>query len=99
MKTDSRVFFADYIQRCVIERGPMTYPSLVDAIKAWDETMEKFETKQLDENQNYEYEMFIDDKNTAFEMNSWIPISTDRIKDISRIEEYIQKGLIRKINK
>jgi hypothetical protein len=39
---DNRVMFADYIQRCVIERGAMTYPSLQDAIKVWDETTERF---------------------------------------------------------
>lgn len=39
---DNRLMFADYIQRCVIERGQMTYPSLQDAIKAWDETTERF---------------------------------------------------------
>ena len=45
---------------------------------------------------NYEYEMLIDDEGTPFEINSWIPITTDRIKDPSRIDEYIAKGLIRK---
>jgi hypothetical protein len=45
----------------------------------------------------YEYEMLIDDEGTPFEINSWIPIATDRIKDKSRIDEYISKGLIRKI--
>lgn len=45
---------------------------------------------------DYEYEMFISDKGTPFEINSWIPIATDRIKDPSRINEYIEKGLIRK---
>ena len=45
---------------------------------------------------DYEYEMLIDDEGTPFEINSWIPIATDRIKDISRIDEYIAKGLIRK---
>jgi len=45
---------------------------------------------------DYEYEMLIDDEGTPFEINSWIPIATDRIKDPSRIDEYITKGLIRK---
>ena len=45
---------------------------------------------------DYEYEMFIDDEGTPFEINSWIPIATDRIKDPRRIDEYIAKGLIRK---
>ena len=45
---------------------------------------------------DYEYEMLIDDEGTPFEIYSWIPIATDRIKDISKIDEYIAKGLIRK---
>jgi len=45
---------------------------------------------------DYEYEMLIDDEGTPFEINSWIPIATDRIKDPSRIDEYIAKGLLRK---
>ena len=45
---------------------------------------------------DYEYEMLIDDEGTPFEINSWIPIATDRIKDSNRIGEYIAKGLIRK---
>jgi len=45
---------------------------------------------------DYEYEMLIDDEGTPFEINSWILIATDRIKDLSRIDEYIDKGLIRK---
>ena len=46
---------------------------------------------------DYEYEMFIDDKGTPFEINTWVPIATNKIKDISKIDEYIKKGLIRKI--
>ncbi len=45
---------------------------------------------------DYEYEMLIDNEEGPFEINSWIPIATNRIKDPSRIEEYIKKGLIRK---
>jgi len=48
-------------------------------------------------NVSFEYEMFINDKGTPFEMNTWIPISNDRIKDVSRIDEYIENGLLRKI--
>ena len=42
------------------------------------------------------YEILIDDdENTPFQMNTWIPISFDSIKDPSRIEEYIERGLLR----
>ncbi len=46
----------------------------------------------------YKYEIFIDNENSPFEVNSWIPISLDRIKDVDRIPEYIRKGLLREIN-
>jgi len=64
--------------------------------------VDTYESEQLNKHivsgslPDFEYEMLIDDKGTPFEINSWIPISTDRIKDVSRINEYIQKGLIRK---
>jgi hypothetical protein len=48
---------------------------------------------------DYEYEMFIDDEGTPFEINSWIPIATDRTKDPSRIDNYIERGLLRKVIK
>ncbi len=46
---------------------------------------------------DYEYEMFIDDEGSQFEINTWIPIANERIKDKSRIDEYIEKGILRKI--
>lgn len=45
----------------------------------------------------YQYEVLIDDEGTPFEVNSWIPIAYDRIKDPSRIDEYIENGRLRKI--
>jgi hypothetical protein len=42
----------------------------------------------------YEYEMFIDDKGSPFEINTWIPVATDRIKDIDKA---LESGLVRKI--
>lgn len=47
----------------------------------------------------YIYEVLIDDEGTPFEVNSWIPIATNRIKDPSRIDEYIESGRLRKIQK
>jgi hypothetical protein len=40
-----RIFFADYIQRCVLDLGAMTYPSLQDAIEAWDSSNNRFSAK------------------------------------------------------
>ena len=47
--SDERILFADYIQRCVIDRGAMGNRSLQDAIKAWDEMSEKFGKPQSQE--------------------------------------------------
>lgn len=42
------------------------------------------------------YEILIDDEEgTPFQTNTWIPIDTNMIKDPSRIEEYIERGLLR----
>lgn len=57
-----------------------------------------FEISRAKEDE-YIYEVLIDDEGTPFEVNSWIPIATDRIKDPSRIEEYIESGRLRKIKK
>lgn len=46
----------------------------------------------------YEYEMFFDDDG-PISIHGWYPISTDRIKHPEKIEEYIAKGLLRKIEK
>lgn len=76
----------------------ITEESYLEAKKIID----TYESEQLNKHivsgslTDFEYEMLIDDEGTPFEINSWIPISTDRIKDIRRIDEYIQKGLIRK---
>jgi hypothetical protein len=42
----------------------------------------------------YPYEILITDEGTPFEINSWIPITMERIKDPDRIDEYITEGLI-----
>ena len=47
---------------------------------------------------NYEYEMFFDDDG-PISIHGWYPISTDRIKHPEKIEEYIAKGLLRRIEK
>ena len=46
---------------------------------------------------DYEYEIFIDDKGSPFEINDWIPIANEMIKDITKIDEYIKKGLLRRM--
>lgn len=47
--------------------------------------------------EEFEYEMFIDHENTPFEMNTWIPIASDKINKPENIEKYIKDGLLRKI--
>lgn len=46
----------------------------------------------------YEFEMFFKSETTdVVKIDGWYPIATDRIKHPDRIEEYIDKGLIRRI--
>ena len=46
----------------------------------------------------YEYEIWMSSEPDDFvKMDGWFPISTDRIKNHARIEEYIRSGLLRKI--
>lgn len=48
----------------------------------------------------YEYEMFIEAaEKTPFTENTWIPISTDRIKNPNNIDEYIKRGILRKVER
>lgn len=47
---------------------------------------------------SFEYEMFFKSEPTDFcKIDGWYPIATGRIKNPERIEEYIKKGLLRKI--
>ena len=56
-----------------------------------------FEISRTEE--EFVYEVLIDDEGTPFEVGSWIPIATDRIKDPSKIDKYIENGVLRKIQK
>lgn len=46
-----------------------------------------------------EYEVLMESENTPFEPGTWMPISTDAIKNPEKIPEYIKKGILRKIQK
>ncbi len=47
---------------------------------------------------NYEYEMFFSSNpNDMIKIDGWIPIQTDKIDKDDKIQEYIDIGLIRKI--
>ncbi|WP_066311281.1 MULTISPECIES: hypothetical protein [Aquimarina] len=47
---------------------------------------------------NYEYEMFFSSNpNDMIKIDGWIPIETDKIGKSDRISEYIEIGLIRKV--
>lgn len=49
--------------------------------------------------EKYEYEMFFkSEPNDFLKIDGWYPIATDRIKHPEKIEEYIQKGLLRRIS-
>lgn len=59
------------------------------------EIIEKYNKEEIEE--TFEYEMFINDEGTPFEMNCWIPISKERILNPENIEKYIKNGLLRRI--
>lgn len=47
---------------------------------------------------NYEYEMFFSSNpNDMIKIDGWIPIETDKIGKADKISEYIEIGLLRKI--
>jgi len=47
---------------------------------------------------SYEYEMFFrSNPNDMIKIDGWIPIETERIEKSDRISEYIEIGLLRKI--
>ena len=86
------------MRSCVLkDKNMITEKQYLEAQKIVDAYEEQLQKPNVSISlPNYEYEMLIDDEGTPFEINSWIPITTDRIKDPSRIDEYIAKGLIRK---
>jgi len=48
----------------------------------------------------YEYEMFFSSNpNDMIKIDGWIPIDTGKIKKADKIKEYIEIGLLRKIEK
>ncbi|WP_106791175.1 hypothetical protein [Aquimarina sp. Aq78] len=45
-----------------------------------------------------EYEMFFSSNpNDKIKIDGWIPIATENVKEINKISEYIETGLLRKI--
>jgi len=47
---------------------------------------------------DYEYETFFESKPEDFcKIDGWYPIATDSIRNPEKIEEYIQKGILRRI--
>jgi len=61
----------------------------------------KNETQETQEpKEDYEYEMFFNSEpSEPCQIHGWYPIATDRIRNPEKIEEYIQKGLLRKKSK
>lgn len=47
--------------------------------------------------EDYEYEMFFNSEpSEPCQIHGWYPVATDRIRNPEKIEEYIQKGLLRR---
>lgn len=45
---------------------------------------------------DYKYEMYLDSKpHESIQIHGWYPITYDRIKDPSKIDHYIETGLLR----
>lgn len=56
------------------------------------------EELNLDERPYEEYEMFFKSEGSDFcKIDGWFPIATNRIKNIEKIDEYISKGILRRI--
>ena len=53
------------------------------------------ETKQ--DSEEVEYEMLITDDNSPFDKGSWVKIPASRIQDLSKIDYYIKKGVLRTV--
>lgn len=69
---------------------------LIFECKEWMRAIENITNTKAKNPENYEYEMFFDDDG-PISIHGWYPISTDRIKHPEKIEEYIAKGLLRRI--
>ena len=54
----------------------------------------------LNEKGKFEYEMFFSSNpNDLIKIDGWIPIDTNKIEQLDKVEEYIEIGLLRKRNK
>jgi hypothetical protein len=59
-----------------------------EILKAFDKPMHP---------EDYDYELFFkSEPHEIVKIDGWFPIAFDRIRDHSRIEEYIEKGLLRR---
>jgi len=53
-----------------------------------------------DDSSKYEYEMFFSSNpNDMIKIDGWMPIDTKKIEKVDKINEYIEIGLLRKIEK
>lgn len=97
---DTLIEFMDGIRKYVVESGTNIAHDERESSEFVDIFLNQRQLLPIDSVNislpDYEYEMLIDDEGTPFEINSWIPIATYMIKDLNRIDEYIEKGLIRK---
>jgi len=60
--------------------------------------IEKIDEYSTKNNLDYEYEMFFkSEPHDIIKVDGWLPISTDRIINFNKINEYIENGLLRRI--
>lgn len=54
--------------------------------------------RRVDQRPNYKYEyLFTSEPGDAIQIDGWVPITTDRLKDARRIPELIEQGKLRPI--
>lgn len=73
--------------------GIFKYNDMVNPDKVLENVQEKLNDKPDSE---YDYEALVTDDNSPFEKGSWIPVPKSRIKNINKIDEYIEQGILRK---
>lgn len=89
----------DYIQ-ALDEQVGLKPETMLDISSAISKERELVKNSKCDHSMcDYEYEMlFNSDEGEICPIDGWFPISTDRIKHPEKVSEYIERGILRKIN-
>lgn len=67
-------------------------------ITSMDEYNNQFQIGELVERPNYEYELlFKSEPHDPVKIDGWIPIEISRLRHPEKLDEYLAKGILRKI--